>query len=57
MIVPAQLPVSLWVAITEASAVPIEIHAGDGRSRLGREPLDEGWLAPRSSAVWGPIDE
>lgn len=57
VVVPTQLPVSLWVAITGVGAVPIEIRASNGHRMLGHEPVDEDWLGPRSSAVWGPIDE
>ena len=57
VLVPTQLQISLWVAITDGSAVPIEIRAENGHRVLGRDPVDEDWLGPRTSAVWGPIDE
>jgi hypothetical protein len=57
VLLPTQLPVSLWVAITDGSAVPIEIRAENGHRVLGHEPVDEDWLGPPTSAVWGPVHE
>ncbi len=53
----AELPVNLWVAFTDGSAVPTEIRAYDDRRQLRLLSIDEDWPAPGSSSCWGPIDE
>ena len=48
------LPVLLWIAFTDGTAVLTEIHAFSGREELGDISIDEDWPEPRTNTCWGP---
>ena len=51
------LPVLLWIAFSDGTAVPTEIRAFSGRGELGAISIDEDWPGPRTNTCWGRIDD
>lgn len=51
------LPVRIWIAFTDGSAIPTEIRAFDEREELGTLSIAEEWPEPRTNSCWGPFDD
>lgn len=51
-----QLPVQLWIAFTDGTAVPVHAAALGDDGELGACEIAEEWPAPRGNVCWGLVD-
>ena len=57
LLLDGELPVQLWIAFTDGTAIPTIIRAFEADTELEALSIAEEWPEPRGNTCWGPFDE